>query len=78
MKDPDPYSQPLSPYHNCGDHTIKKTDMEKNKFKEECKQLWKDTVIAYTKSSNSTNEHHAAKWADQIVSDFKDRYEPNN
>lgn len=38
------------------------------------KDLWVKVAIAYVNSSNSTKIRHAKEWADEILSDFDERF----
>jgi len=43
-------------------------------IEKEARQLWKDILIAYTNSSNSTSVDSGVIWADKVTEEFKNRY----
>lgn len=47
---------------------------ERRALDQECKQIWRDVVIAYTSASNSTDVRKCIEWANEVEKVYAERF----
>lgn len=51
---------------------------ERKRFERECRELWAKTASDIAALFNARTLDVPAKWADQVVEDYRKRFDPRN